>query len=104
MATATAILLTEITSNVAATNMLVPVILSVAVAAGINPVPPALGVTLGASMAFLLPVSTPPNAIVYGTGMVPILTMAKAGFVMDVIAFFVILAGLRVLCPLVGFA
>jgi len=104
MATATAILLTEVTSNVAATNMLVPVILSVAVAAGVNPVPPALGVTLGASMAFLLPVSTPPNAIVYGTGMVPILTMAKAGFVMDVIAFFVILAGLRVLCPLVGFA
>lgn len=104
MAIVTSILLTEITSNTAATNMLVPVILSVAMAAGVNPVPPALGVTLGASMAFVLPVSTPPNAIVYGSGMVPILTMAKAGIVMDTIAFFVILGGLRLLCPLVGLA
>jgi sodium-dependent dicarboxylate transporter 2/3/5 len=104
MATATAILLTEVTSNTAATSMLVPVILSIAQAAGVDPVPPALGVTLGASMAFLLPVSTPPNAIVYGSGLVPILTMVRTGFLMDVIAWLVIVAGLRLLCPLVGLA
>ena len=104
MAIVTAILLTEITSNTAATNMLVPVILSIAMAAGVNPVPPAIGVTLGASMAFVLPVSTPPNAIVYGSGMVPILTMVKTGIILDVICFFIILVGLRILCPLVGLA
>jgi sodium-dependent dicarboxylate transporter 2/3/5 len=84
--------------------MLVPVILSIARAAGVDPVPPALGVTLGASMAFLLPVSTPPNAIVYGSGLVPILTMVRMGIVMDLIAWVVIVAGLRLLCPLVGLA
>jgi sodium-dependent dicarboxylate transporter 2/3/5 len=104
MAIVISILLTEIASNTAATNMLVPVILSVAMAAGVNPIPPALGVTIGASMAFVLPVSTPPNAIVYGSGMVPILTMVRTGIVLDTIAVLVILAGLRILCPLVGFA
>jgi sodium-dependent dicarboxylate transporter 2/3/5 len=84
--------------------MLVPVILSIARAAGVDPVPPALGVTLGASMAFLLPVSTPPNAIVYGSGLVPILTMVRMGIVMDLIAWVVIVAGLRPPCPLVGLA
>lgn len=104
MAIMVSMLLTEVTSNTAATNMLVPVVLSIAMAADVNPVPPAIGATMGASMAFVLPVSTPPNAIVYGSGMVPILTMARTGLLMDVLAFFVILIGLRVLCPLVGLA
>jgi len=96
------VLLTEVTSNTAATNMLVPVILSVAQASGVAPVPPALGVCLGASMAFMLPVSTPPNAIVYGTGRVPVTFMLRQGIVMDAISVVIIFAGLRILCPLVG--
>jgi solute carrier family 13 (sodium-dependent dicarboxylate transporter), member 2/3/5 len=102
MAILLAIVLTEITSNTAATNMLVPVIISICAAAGVSPLPPALGACLGASMAFMLPISTPPNAIVYGTGFVRITEMVKFGLVLDVIAFFVVFAGLRVLCPLLG--
>ena len=98
-----AIVLTEVTSNTAATNMLVPVVISICQAAGLNPIAPSVGTALGASMAFLLPISTPPNAIVYGTGLVPITRMIRYGLLLDVIAFFVIVIGLRLLCPLLGF-
>ena len=70
-----AILVSEATSNTASANMVVPVIISLCLAAGINPIPPAIGATLGASWGFMLPVSTPPNAIVYGSGMVSISKM-----------------------------
>ena len=102
MAAALGILLTEITSNTAATNMLVPVVISIAQANEVNPVVPALAVCLGASMAFMLPISTPPNAIVYGSGLVPITAMLRFGIVLDVLAFVIIVAGLRVLAPLLG--
>ncbi|HLA48720.1 MAG TPA: anion permease, partial [Nitrospinota bacterium] len=48
------------------------------------------------------PVSTPSNAIVYGSGRVPITSMIRAGVILDIISFFVILIGLRILCPLLG--
>lgn len=104
VATAVAIFLSEFASNTAATSMLIPVVLSITTAAGLNPVPPALGTCLGASLSFMFPISTPPNAIVYGTGMVPITTMMRYGIVMDVLGFVVIMAGLRILCPLLGLA
>lgn len=97
-----AIITTEVTSNTATSNMLVPLMISVANTAGVSGIPPAIGVCLGASMAFMLPVSTPSNAIVYGSGRVPIPSMIRAGVVMDIISFFVILIGLRILCPLLG--
>lgn len=78
-----AVLLTETTSNTAAANMLVPVAIAVAQAAGVNPVQPAIAVCLGASLAFMLPVSTPPNAIVFGSGCVPLLKMVKHGALLD---------------------
>jgi sodium-dependent dicarboxylate transporter 2/3/5 len=65
-------------------------------------VPPTIGVCLGASMAFMLPVSTPSNAIVYGSGRVPITTMLRSGLLLDLCSFVVILGGLRLLCPLLG--
>lgn len=102
IATALAIIITEFTSNTATANMLVPLLISIASAAGINPLPPVVGACMGASMAFMLPVSTPSNAIVYGSGKVPISAMIRAGFVLDVVGFVVILAGLRILCPLLG--
>lgn len=102
VATALAIMITEVTSNTATANMLVPLMISVARAAGVSAVPPAIGVCLGASMAFMLPVSTPSNAIIYGSGKVPITSMIRAGVILDIISFLIILMGLRILCPLLG--
>lgn len=104
MAAALGILLTEVTSNTAATNMLVPVVISIALAGGVTPVIPALAACLGASMAFMLPISTPPNAIVYGSRLVPITAMMRFGVLLDIVAFFIIVIGLRVLAPLFGLA
>lgn len=101
-ATGFAILITETTSNTASASMAVPVAIAVAQAAGVSPLPPALGATLGASLAFVLPVSTPPNAIVYGSGRVPLLGMIRAGVLFDLLGFGVILLLLRWLCPLLG--
>jgi sodium-dependent dicarboxylate transporter 2/3/5 len=69
---------------------------------GVSPVPPALGAALGASFGFMLPVSTPPNAIVYGSGLVPLREMMRAGFLLDLGGSALIWLGLRILCPLVG--
>jgi sodium-dependent dicarboxylate transporter 2/3/5 len=99
-----AILASETTSNTAAANMVVPVIISLSVAAGVNPVPPALGAILGCSWGFMLPVSTPPNAIVYGSGLVPIVKMVRAGLLFDLAGGLLIWAGLRLLLPLAGLA
>lgn len=96
------ILLSETTSNTAATNMVVPVIIALAQAARVDPVPPALGACFGASYGFMLPVSVPPNAIVYSSGLVPITKMMRAGVLFDVLGFFLIFGSLRVLCPLLG--
>jgi sodium-dependent dicarboxylate transporter 2/3/5 len=60
--------------------------IALAQAAGVNPVPPAIGATFGASWGFMLPVSTPPNAIVYGSGMVPITAMIRAGIFLTSLA------------------
>jgi sodium-dependent dicarboxylate transporter 2/3/5 len=97
-----AIIVTETTSNTAAATMVVPVMISVAQAAGVNPIPPAIGATIGASYAFLLPVSTPPNAIVYGSGLVPITRMLRAGALLNFVGGLIIWASLRILLPLVG--
>jgi sodium-dependent dicarboxylate transporter 2/3/5 len=102
LATAIGIFLSETTSNTAAANMVIPVAIALAQAAGVSPLPPALGACLGASFGFMLPVSTPPNAIAYGSGLVPIPRMIRAGVVFDAIGFVIILAGLRVLCPVLG--
>jgi sodium-dependent dicarboxylate transporter 2/3/5 len=90
--TALAILLTETASNTAAATMVVPVAIAVAQAAGASPVHPALGATLGASMAFMLPVSTPPNAIVYSSGKVPIAAMIRHGLTIDLFGLAAVVA------------
>jgi sodium-dependent dicarboxylate transporter 2/3/5 len=91
--TGVAIVMSEAASNTASANMIVPVAIAVSQAAGVDPVQPALGATLGASMGFMMPISTPPNAIVYSSGYVPITTMMKHGIVLDV-AGFVVIVGL----------
>ncbi len=98
----TALALTELASNTAATSMLVPVLIAISHSANFSSVPPVLAACMAASLAFVLPVSTPPNAIVYGTGRVPILRMVQAGLLLDVIGGIIIWCLLRVLCPLLG--
>jgi sodium-dependent dicarboxylate transporter 2/3/5 len=85
--TAIAIVMSEAASNTASANMIVPVAIAVAQAAGIDPTEPALGATLGASMGFMMPISTPPNAIVYSSGHVPITVMMRHGIALDVAGF-----------------
>lgn len=96
-----AVLLTETTSNTAAASIVVPVAVAVAQAAGVSPIAPAVAASLGASLAFMLPVSTPPNAIVFGTGCVPLPKMVRHGLVLDAIGIVAIVAAVRGLLPLV---
>jgi len=98
------ILVSEVTSNTASANMVVPVMISLSMAAGVNPIPPAIGATLGASWGFMLPVSTPPNAIVYGSGLIPITKMIRAGILFDIAGALLLWLGLRLLLPLIGLA
>jgi sodium-dependent dicarboxylate transporter 2/3/5 len=98
------VLLSEASSNTASASVALPVVIAVAQSAGVSPVPPAMGAALGASFGFVLPVSTPPNAIVYGSGLVPMREMIRSGLVLDVAGAVIIWVGLRLLCPLVGLA
>ena len=97
-----AILLSEVGSNTASANILVPVVIGVANSAGLSPIAPVLGVALGASLGFMMPVSTPPNAIVYGSGLVPPREMMRAGLVIDILGFVVTWSCLRLLLPVLG--
>ena len=99
--TAAAIVLSEATSNTAAANMIVPIAIAVSKAAGVPPLEPALGATLGASMGFMMPVSTPPNAIVYSSGFIPITSMMKYGILLDIAGYFIIVTLVLLLGPLV---
>lgn len=82
--------LTEVTSNTAVTSMMVPILLSMSLAMNIDGKLLTISATLASSMAFMLPVATPPNAIIYGSGLIKITDMIKIGFLMDIIAWFVI--------------
>jgi sodium-dependent dicarboxylate transporter 2/3/5 len=95
-----AVLLSETTSNTASANMVVPVVISVARSTGLDPLEPALGATMAASLGFMLPVSTPCNAIVYGSGLIPLGRMIRYGLVLDLAGIVVILALVRLLAPL----
>ncbi|HVF38918.1 MAG TPA: DASS family sodium-coupled anion symporter [Gemmatimonadaceae bacterium] len=96
-----AAMLSEVTSNTASANMVVPVVISIAKAAGADPLEPALGATMGASLGFMLPVSTPCNAIVYGSGYIPLAKMIRYGIVLDVVGVVVIVTAIRLLVPLI---
>lgn len=97
-----AIVLTEATSNTVTTTMLAPLAIAAAQAAGISPVPPTMALAIGASMAFMLPVSTPPNAIVYGSGAVKITAMVRHGLMLDVASAAIVPVGVLLGCRLMG--
>ena len=79
------IFLTELTSNIATTATFLPIVAAVAIGAGADPVYLTVPVTLAASCAFMLPVATPPNAIVFGSGLPTIPNMVRAGIALNLI-------------------
>jgi sodium-dependent dicarboxylate transporter 2/3/5 len=83
--------LTEITSNMATTAMLLPVMIPVANLLEIHPYLLLVGTTLAASCAFMLPVATPPNAVVFGSKMLKISEMVKAGILINIFSIILIL-------------
>ena len=101
VSTAMATLLSETASNTASANMVIPVVIAFARSAGIDPVIPAIGATMGASLGFMLPVSTPTNAIVYGSGRIPLTAMMRHGIVLDVVGVIAIIIVVGLLGPLV---
>ena len=90
------IVLSEFTSNAAAVSTLIPVVWSICESAHVAPLPPLMGVTFAASFGSALPVSTPPNAIVYGSRLIPVRRMIVAGLGLDVISGLAIWIVLRV--------
>jgi len=78
--------LTELTSNTATTEMILPILAGMAVSIQVNPLLLMIPATLAASLAFMLPVATPPNAIVFGTGHLRIRDMARTGFLLNLAA------------------
>ena len=78
--------LTEITSNVATASMLMPVLAGLAFSIDVHPYVLMVGATLAASCAFMLPVATPPNAVVFGSGLLSIRDMIRVGFWMNIIS------------------
>ncbi len=99
-----AILISETTSNTASAAIVVPIAISIAASADLNPTIPALAAIFAANYGFMLPVSTPPNAIVYSSGLLPITRMIKAGFVFDIIGAVLCIVGVTVMANLVGLA
>lgn len=89
------ILVSEVTSNTASASLIVPIVLALAQAAGVDPLQPALAATAACSFGFMLPVSTPPNALVYATGRVRIGAMIRHGVLLDLTGIVVITAWVR---------
>ncbi|WP_154856377.1 SLC13 family permease [Cyclobacterium xiamenense] len=83
--------LTEITSNVATASMLLPILAAVALAMGVHPYGLMIGATMAASCAFMLPVATPPNAVVFGSGYLTIPVMMRTGFFLNLLSIAFIL-------------
>lgn len=91
--------LTEITSNLATTAMLLPVLAPIAFQLDVHPFVLMISASTAASCAFMLPVATPPNAIVFGSGYLRILDMVKAGIVMNIISIILISLAIYFILP-----
>jgi sodium-dependent dicarboxylate transporter 2/3/5 len=94
-----AVTVSEFASNTASATLIVPIVIAAAQQAGFDPVPPALAAGLAATCGFIFPVSTPPNAIVFGTGRVPLTRMIRAGALLDVACVVVVWTGVLLLRP-----
>lgn len=95
------VFLTEVTSNTATATLLVPIMGATALAIGIHPFGPIIGACVAASCAFMLPVATPPNAVVFGSGCVTIPQMSRSGLYLNLVSVIVITLAVTYLLPLV---
>lgn len=95
------IFLTEITSNTATASMMYPIMAALAVALGFHPYALMVAAGVAASCAFMLPVATPPNAVVFGSGYLRIPDMAKAGFALNIIGTILVTLAIYFLLPIV---
>lgn len=93
--------LTEITSNTATATMILPVVGALAVALNIHPFAPMIPCAMAANCAFMLPVGTPPNAIIFGTGKLKIIEMIKAGFWVNIVGTVIIILAVYYFVPIV---
>jgi sodium-dependent dicarboxylate transporter 2/3/5 len=89
--------LTELTSNTATAEMILPILAAVATAIGRNPLLLMIPATLASSFAFMMPVATPPNAIIFGTNRIRIMDMVKVGFVINLLGVIVLTLGVLAL-------
>jgi len=92
--------LTEITSNVATASMILPILASLSMAINVHPFTLMVGATVAASCAFMLPVATPPNAVVFGSGYLRMQDMIRAGFRMNLISIVFITIYVYLVLPL----
>ncbi len=93
--------MTEITSNIATTAILLPVLVSLAPVLGVHPYYLMIAATLAASCAFMLPVATPPNAVVFGSGYLEMQDMVKKGFWLNIISILILTVVVYIVLPLV---
>ncbi len=96
------IFFTEVCSNTASSNMLVPLAIAAALELGVSPIPPALAVGLSASCAFMLPIATGPNAVAYGTGVIQLRGMMRIGLILNIACGFTLFSVLWVMSGLYG--
>lgn len=95
------VLLSEVASNIATASMMMPVLAALAVSIGVHPFGLLLSATLAASFGFGLPIATAPNSIVFASGHMSTRDMAKAGFLLDVLAVLLLLVFIYALLPFV---
>ena len=93
--------LTEMTSNVATCTLILPILAELAPAVGIHPFGLMVGACIAASCAFMLPVATPPNAVVFGSGYLKISDMVRVGFLLNIISIIVVTLAVYFLLPII---
>jgi len=92
--------LTQITSNVATCTLMMPILAELAPAIDVHPYGMMIGASMSASCAFMLPVATPPNAVVFGSGYLKISDMVRAGFMLNLVSILIITLALYFLLPI----
>ena len=93
--------LTEITSNLATVSMILPVLASLSISLGLHPFVIMVSATIAASCAFMLPVATPPYAVVFGSGFLKIKDMVKTGIVMNLISIILVSLYVYYIIPII---
>src|SRR5690606_30790439 len=95
------LLLTELTSNTATAATFLPIVAAIALSLGYNPLMLLIPTALAANCSFMMPVGTPPNAIVFGSGLIRLPEMAKAGLILNIILVPVIVLIVWLLAPMI---